>query len=773
MSIMIKKRSGELEPLDISKIKVVTERACRGLNVSRSSLEINCMFKFSDGMTTERIQEILIETATNMITEDTPDYTRVAARLMSYDLRKRVYGSFTPPKFSDFVGKMTSIGIYDSYILENYNRGELAAIDSMINHDRDDDFSLAAMGQLTGKYLLRDRSVSGHFYETPQMMYMSATCVLMAKYLDKFGTIGRLELIKTFYDGASTFKFSLPTPILGGVRTPTRQFSSCVLIDCDDDLKSINATANSIVNYVSKRAGIGLNEGRIRAIGSKIRNGEMTHTGVVPFLKYHVGALKSCSQGGIRGGSATAYYPMWHYQIDDILVLKNNRGVEENRERRCDYGIQIGDEMYQRLINNQDIYCFDPKDCPEGFYEAYFGKDNRVFNVMYSQMIQRAEAGEVRFKKFRAVDLFVLMMNERFDTGRIYIFNCQNVNSVSPFMKDIIFMSNLCLEIGLPTKPFKHEDDQDGRIALCTLASLNMSKFITDEEQLEELPKYVQALVFALDSLLDYQDYPMIQAKLSTLDFRTLGIGVVNAADFLARQDMKYGDHSALEAVNKFMRRMSFFGKTSSVKLAEIYGPCGRSDDVACSVQKLHDLKFGLDSKFKLSDNDVLDWSTLNANMAKYGVRNATLFAIAPTESSSQVLNATNGVEMPRTFLSQKGSKDGVFTQVVPSPELRVKYQYVWEQPDPIPYLKTMAVFQRWVDQSISSNTNYNPEFFGGTVPRQKAINDLVLAWKMGIKTLYYNNIADGATDVLSGEFGVSEPSGPKPDDSVCDSCVI
>ena len=768
-TIMIKKRDGSMEPLDIKKIKVVTQAACAGLDVSRSELEVNCMFKFQDGMTTERIQEILIETAKNMITEEQPQWTRVAARLISYDLRKRAYGSFEPPAFSVFVRQMTDIGIYDGYILEMYDDEEMKAIDAMIKHERDDNFSLAAMGQLAGKYLQRDRSRPGHYFETPQMMYLAVACVLMAKYGEKYGREVRLQLIKTFYDGVSTFKFSLPTPILAGVRTTTRQFSSCVLIDCDDNLPSINATANAIVNYVSKRAGIGLNEGRIRAVGSKIRNGEMIHTGVVPFLKYHVGALKSCSQGGIRGGSATAYYPLWHYQIDEILVLKNNRGIEENRERRCDYAIQIGDEMYERLMNGKYIYCFDPKDVP-GLYEAYFEKTNESFSKLYSDFIKKAEAGEIRFKKFKASELFSRLIDERVETGRIYVMNTQNMNKTSPFMQSKIYMSNLCLEIGLPTKPFVSEADEDGRIALCTLASYNMSQFITDEQQLEEMPLYVRALVFALDSLLDYQDYPMIQAKRATEDWRTLGMGVVNLADFFAQQGMKYGEHNALQAVNKFMRRLNFFAKTATVELAKVYGPCLMSDEVAVSTKLIHDHAFGLDAKFKLDDRDVLDWSSLNSEICKYGVRNATLFAVAPTESSSQVLNATNGVEMPRGFISQKGSKDGVFTQIVPSPELRDQYQYVWDQKDPVPYLKTVAVIQRWVDQTISTNTSYNPVFFGGKLQRQKLLEDMILAWKMGIKTLYYNNVPDGASDELD-----SEQKGPAPssDSEVCDSCII
>lgn len=753
MAIKIRKRSGEMVDLDISKIKGVTEHACRGLNVSRSTLEVNCTFKFNDGMTTERIQKILIETAKNMISGDEPDYARVAARLMSYDLRKRVYGSFVPPSFKEIVQGLTAAGIYDRYILDNYSEGEFNHLNGIIDHSRDDNFSLAAMGQLTGKYLLRDRSKEEAYFETPQVMYLAVACVLLAKYKEVFGEEVRMKMIETFYKGASTFKFSLPTPILAGVRTKTRQFSSCVLIDTADTLNSINASASAIVNYVSKRAGIGLNEGRIRAVGARIRNGEMIHTGVVPFLKYHVSALKSCSQGGIRGGSATAYYPMWHYQIEEILVLKNNRGVEENRERRCDYAIQIGDEMYERLMDDGHIYAFDPKDCPAGMYDSYFDKNNDRFKVFYRDMITKAERGEVRFKKFRATELFSMMIDERINTGRIFVMNTQNVNATSPFMKSPIFMSNLCLEIALPTVPFHYLDDKDGRIALCTLASFNMSEFITDDEQLVDLPEYVQVLVFALDSLLEYQDYPMLQAKEATLDWRTLGIGIVNLADFFAVQKMKYGSPEALQAANKFMRRLTYAAKGASVTLAEQYGPCRRHEEIACSTKFIHDHKFGLDNKFDLDDNDVLDWAALNARIAASGIRNATLMAIAPTESSSQVLNATNGVEMPREFVSIKGSKDGLFAQIVPKPELRYDYEYLWDQPCPAAYLRTIAVLQRWVDQAISANTTYNPKFFpDGKIPRQKIMLDMITAWKNGVKTLYYNNIPDGASDVAEEE---------------------
>lgn len=746
--IKIVKRDGTLSDLDISKIKAVTENACRGLNVSRSTLEVNCTFKFNDGMTTERIQKILIETAKNMITEESPDYARVAARLISYDLRKRVYGRYNPPSFKEIVQGLTAKGVYDSYIIDNYSDGEFNHLNGIIDHSRDDNFSLAGMGQLTGKYLLRDRTKEEAYHETPQVMYLAVACVLMAKYKGEYGEEGRMKLIETFYEGASTFKFSLPTPILAGVRTPTRQFSSCVLIDTADTLDSINASASAIVNYVSKRAGIGLNEGRIRAIGSSIRKGEMVHTGVVPFLKYHVAALKSCSQGGVRGGSATAYYPLWHYQIEEILVLKNNRGVEENRERRCDYGIQIGDEMYERLLEDSFIYAFDPKECPVGMYDSYFDKNNERFKKFYREMITKAERGEVRFKKFKATELFSMLIDERINTGRIFVMNTQNVNAVSPFLRDPIFMSNLCLEIALPTRPFQGLDDPRGRIALCTLASLNMSEFIGAERQLEELPKYMQALVFALDSLLEYQDYPMVQAREATLDWRTLGIGIVNLADFHAVQGLKYGSPESLQAVNDFMRRMTYAAKEASVTLAEKYGPCREHAGIACSTQFIHDHKFALDKKFKLNDNDILDWASLNARIAKSGIRNATLMAIAPTESSSQVLNATNGVEMPREFVSVKGSKDGLFAQVVPKPELRHDYEYLWDQPCPAAYLRTIAVLQRWVDQAISANTTYNPKFFpGGKIPRQKIMGDMVVAWKNGVKTLYYNNIPDGASD--------------------------
>lgn len=768
--IMIEKRSGRLAPLDLSKIKVQTRFACKGVDtVSVMELEVNCMFKFTDGMKTSRIQEILIDTAKNMITEENHGYSIVAARLMSHDLRKRVYGTYEPPTFYAHVRRMVEAGHYDKYILEQYTGLELMEIGSLIEHERDNDFSLAGLSQMMEKYLLRDRSSpDSDPYETPQMLYMAVSCVLMAKYF-KGDKSKRMELIKDFYDGASTFAFSLPTPILGGVRTKTRQFSSCVLIDTDDTLNSINATASTIVNYVSKRAGIGLNQGRIRAEGASIRNGEMKHTGVIPFLKYHVGALKSCSQGGIRGGSATSFYPMWHLQIEDVLVLKNNRGVTENRERRSDYGIQIGDEMYERLLNDSHIYLFDPGECPD-LYEAYFDDTNERFHNLYAQYIQKAEQGQVRYKRIKAADLFLKMMEERAETGRIFIKNTQTVNGMSPFKKSRIYQSNLCLEVCVPTIPFQSLEDESGRIGLCTLASMNMAKFISDVQQMVDLPKYIRVLVYALDSLLDYQDYPAIQAKSSTLDWRTLGMGVVNLADFIMKNDGKYGDPHILKAVNQFMQRMSYHAKMASNELAQEFGPCRRSDEVVRSVTELHDERFGLDKLFNLEPDPLLDFEALYALEEKYGYRHATLFALAPTESSSQVLNATNGVEMPRGFLSIKSSKDGQFNQVVPTPERGNEYDYLWDHADPVKYLMTIAVLQRSVDQSISTNTFYNPSKFpGGKIPRQKIIEDLLLVWKLGIKTLYYNNIPDGATDVLEAEPEAAEAI----NEEVCDTCTI
>ena len=616
------------------------------------------------------------------------------------------------------------------------------------------------MGQLTEKYLLRDRSKkdSKIFYETPQVMYMGIAMALFSNW-DK---ASRLEMVKKFYEYASTGKFSLPTPIMAGVRTPTRQFSSCVLIKTDDTLNSINATAKTIVDYVSKRAGIGFDVGAIRGIGSPIRGGEMVHTGLIPFIKYLTGALKSCSQGGIRGGAATAYIPLWHYQFDDVVVLKNNRGTEENRERRIDYGIQINRVMFERLVAKQPLYLFDPKDNRE-MYEAYFA-DVDKFRTLYENMIKAADAGLVRAKKLQAEEVFQMLLDQRSDTGRIYIAFVDHMNEYSPFNLDTIYSSNLCLEIALPTREFEQYNDENGRVALCTLASFNLTAF----EDPTEMEDVAFVLVSALDMLLEYQDYPAIQARKAVEDYRPLGVGIVNVAHFLAKNFTGYGSPAGLEMLDAWMAHLHFYLVKASNRLAMKFGACKRgtihnNGQVTADLQPLP-LDILPNGKKPEGMAYGLDWDELKDNLKTYGIRNATLLAVAPTESSSQVLNATNGIEPPKGLVSIKGSKDGTYKQVVPDVEtLGPMYDLKWDL-DCIEYLKTAAVIQRWVDQSISTNTWYDPEKYPDSkIPRAKMMQDILSFYMWGGKTLYYNTNKDAKEDEELKQ--VEEPG--------CESCIV
>lgn len=757
--INIIKRDGSSVPFDIEKLHTVLERACEGLEgVSVSEVEAASKIQFTDNMKTERIQDIIIQAAATLISVEKPNYQYVAARLKSYDLRKVVYGRYKPPHLLDIFAKNIKQGVYDREFLELYTKEEFEELNTVINHKRDKNFTWAAMGQLTQKYLLRDRSSDSKvYYETPQVMYMAIAMALFSAW-DKES---RLTMVKKFYEYASTGKFSLPTPIMSGVRTPTRQFSSCVLIKTGDTLDSINATAKSIVDYVSKRAGIGFDVGAIRGIGSPIRKGEMVHTGLVPFIKYLTGALKSCSQGGIRGGSATCYVPIWHYQFDDVVVLKNNRGLEENRERRIDYGIQINRVMFERLVNKQPLYLFDPKDNRE-MYEAFFADVNK-FREMYDNMIKAADAGLCRSKKLQAEEVFQMLLDQRSDTGRIYIAFVDHMNEYSPFNLDTIYSSNLCLEIALPTREFQQYDDEDGRIALCTLASFNLTAF----EDPTEMEDVAFVLVSALDMLLEYQDYPARQARLAVEEYRPLGIGIVNVAHFLAKNFTGYGSPIGLELLDKWMAHLHFYLVKASNRLAMRFGSCKKSTihDSGFVTADLQPLPLDIlpNGKKPVGQAYGLDWEGLKQNLSEYGIRNATLLAVAPTESSSQVLNATNGIEPPKGLISIKGSKDGVYKQIVPDVEtLGPLYDLKWNL-DCIEYLKTAAVIQRWVDQSISTNTWYDPEKYPeGKIPRSLMMQDILSFYMWGGKTLYYNTNKDSKEDEELKQV-----------EEICDTCVV
>ena len=734
--LLVSKRDGTQEPIDLDKIHKVITWAAKDLNnVSVSQVEIKAHIQFFDSISTEVIHETLIKSAADLISTESPDYQYLAARLAIFHLRKKAYGQFEPPALFDHVKSMVERGKYDEHLLADYTVAEFAEMDSYLDHWRDMNFSYAAVKQLEGKYLVQNR-VSGEIYESAQFLYILVAACLFANYPKET----RLDYIKRFYDATSLFKISLPTPIMAGVRTPTRQFSSCVLIEAGDSLDSINATSSAIVKYVSQRAGIGVNAGRIRALGSEIRGGEAFHTGCIPFYKHFQTAVKSCSQGGVRGGAATLFYPLWHLEVESLLVLKNNRGVEENRVRHLDYGVQFNKLMYTRLIKNQNITLFSPSDVP-GMYDAFFA-DQDKFEELY---VKYENDPSIRKKSIKAMELFSLFMQERASTGRIYLQNVDHCNTHSPFDPKVapVRQSNLCLEIALPTKPLQHINDPEGEIALCTLSAFNLGAI----KSLDELEELAELAVRALDSLLDYQDYPVPAAYNASMGRRTLGIGVINFAYYLAKNDVKYSDHSANNLIHRTFEAIQFYLMKASNELAKEQGACPKFNETtyAQGIMPIDTYKKDVDA---ICDEPLhLDWAALRESIVKHGLRNSTLSALMPSETSSQISNATNGIEPPRGHISIKSSKDGVLKQVVPDYEnLKDKYELLWDIPSNDGYLQLCAIMQKFVDQTISANTSYNPsKYEGNKVPMKLLIKDLLTTYKLGIKTLYYHNTRDGA----------------------------
>ena len=739
--ILITKRDGRLEPIDIDKIHRVVTWAATGLkDASVSEVELKANIQFYNGIRTDDIHCTLIKSAADMISESNPGYQHLAARLAVFRLRKLAYNDFEPPHLFEHVKKLADAGKYDRHIIEDYSREEFDELNACLKHERDMDFSYAAVQQLEGKYLVQNR-VSREIYESPQMMYMLIAMCVFSRYPKET----RLNYVKRFYDAVSTFKISLPTPIMSGVRTPTRQFSSCVVIECGDSLDSINATTSAIVKYVSQRAGIGINAGRIRGLGSEIRGGEAQHTGCIPFFKMFQAAVKSCSQGGVRGGAATLFYPLWHIEAESLLVLKNNRGVEDNRVRQLDYGVQINRLLYTRLIKGGDITLFSPNETP-GLYDAFFA-DQDEFERLYTKYEQDPN---IRKQVLPAADLFSTLMQERAGTGRIYIQNVDHCNTHSPFDPRVapVHQSNLCMEIALPTKPLNNINDSNGEIALCTLAAFNLGAL----NSLGEMEELADLTVRALDALLDYQDYPVSAARTATMNRRPLGVGVINYAYYLAKNGVRYSDGSALGLTHRTFEAMQYYLLKASVNLAKEYGACPLFDQTVYSQGKLPIDTYKKDLDAVCGEPLHYDWESLRADIVRYGLRNSTLTALMPSETSSQIANATNGIEPPRGLVTVKASKDGILKQVVPEFEtLKDAYETLWQLPDMDGYLKLVGVMQKFVDQSISANTRYDPAAFpGGKVPMKVLFKDMLTAYKYGIKTLYYHNTRDGADDTQS-----------------------
>ena len=769
--MQVKKRDGTLEDLNVEKLHKVVMYACEGIaGVSASEVEINSKIQFFDSIATEDIQETLIKSAADLISEETPNYQYVAGRLINYHLRKQVYTTFEPPCLCDIIDKNIDAGMYDAEFTQLYTKDEINQLQEFIDHNRDEVLTYAAMEQFRGKYLVQNRS-TGEIFETPQVAYMMIAATLFSKYPAET----RMSYVKAYYDAISTFKISLPTPVMAGVRTPQRQFSSCVLIETGDSLDSINATSSAIVKYVSQKAGIGIGAGSIRALGSPIRSGDTTHTGVIPFYKMFQSAVKSCSQGGVRGGAATLYYPIWHFEVEDLLVLKNNKGVEDNRVRHMDYGVQFNKLMYERLISGGNITLFSPHDVP-GLYDSFFTDQNK-----FQELYEKAERmTSIRKKSIPAIELFSSFVTERKDTGRIYLMNVDHANTHGAFIEDLapIKQSNLCCEIDLPTKPLDNINDPDGEISLCTLSAINWG-VIKDTNELQRVGNLA---VRALDELLDYQSYPVLAAELSTMKRRPLGIGIINFAYWMAKHDSTYQEPN-LELVDEWAEAWSYGLIKASMELAQEKDQCPGTNETKYGQGITPNQTYKKDVDELVKHKERLDWKQLRKDLKEHGIRNSTLMALMPAETSAQISNSTNGIEPPRSYVSIKQSKHGVLKQVVPGfPYYKNKYDLLWDQKSPQGYLKIMAVLQKYIDQGISVNTSYNPEHYEDEkVPMSVLIQDLLMFYKYGGKQLYYNNTYDGQgeidinKDTSNGVIGAEEPVTNTEfiDDDDCESCKI
>ena len=742
----VNKRNGSIEPLNLEKIHKMVELACDGLaGVSSSQVEINSGLQFYDGISTKEIQEILIRSASDLIDLDAPNYQYVAARLLLFSLRKQLYGvQFDHPTLFAHINKCVEQEVYDGEVLHKYTQEEIDGLGEYLDHERDFLFTYAGLRQVTDKYLVQDRS-TGEIYETPQFMYMMIAITIFQNYSQE----NRITYIKKYYDAISRHKINIPTPIMAGVRTPIRQFASCVLVDIDDTLDSIFSSDMAIGKYVAQRAGIGINAGRIRGINSKIRGGEVQHTGVVPFLKKFEATVRCCTQNGIRGGSATVHFPIWHQEIQDILVLKNNKGTEDNRVRKLDYSIQLSALFYQRFIDNENISLFSPHDVP-GLYDA-FGTES--FDELYERYEGQTEIPRTNVS---AQELFLNLLKERAETGRIYIMNIDHCNTHSSF-KDPVRMSNLCQEITLPTEPIDHIDDEMGEIALCILSAINVGRL----NKLDDLEELCDLSVRGLEELIDYQKYPVAAAESATKTRRSLGIGFIGLAHYLARQGVAYDDPNAWQLVHNLTEAFQYYLLKASNQIAKEKGACGNF-----SRTKYADGILPIDT-YKKDVDDIVpnnlnyDWDTLRDDIKEFGLRHSTLSAQMPSESSSVVSNATNGIEPPRDYLSIKKSKKGPLKQIVPSyGSLKNNYTLLWEMKGNKGYINVVAVMQKFFDQAISGNWSYNPaDYPDNDVPVSVMAQDLLTTYKYGWKTSYYQNTNDMKSDEIEEPTNISKPT--------------
>ena len=765
-NIMITKRNGNKEPLNLEKMHKVTYEASLNLaGVSASQIEMNANLQFYDGMTTQEIQDVLVRSASDLINLENPNYQYAAARLLLYGIYKQVFGAYEQRPLREMIELNIERGVYDKEILEKYSDDEIEKLESYIHHKRDENFTYAGIRQVVDKYLCQDRS-SGEIFETPQHMYMMIAATLFANYPKE----DRMYYVRRYYDATSLFKINIPTPVMAGVRTPIRQFASCVLVDSNDTLNSIFSSDMAIGRYTAQRAGIGINAGRIRAVNSKIRGGEVAHTGIIPFLKKFESTVRCCTQNGVRGGSATVHFPLWHYEIEDILVLKNNKGTEDNRVRKLDYSIQLNKLMYERLLAGKDITLFSPHEVPE-LYEAFYS-DQDKFKELYEAAERKTS---IRKKVIPAMELFSALIKERAETGRIYIMNVDHANTHSSF-KDTVYMSNLCQEITLPTKPLEHIDDEEGEIALCILSAINVG-VIKDYEDLEDL---CDLAVRALEEIIDYQKYPVKAAEVSTKARRSLGVGFIGLAHYLAKHKVKYEDPEAWKYVHRLTEAFQYYLLKASNNLAKERGACEyfNRTKYADGILPIDTYKKDVDD---IVENELnYDWDSLRNDIKEHGLRHSTLSAQMPSESSSVVSNATNGIEPPRGYLSVKKSKKGPLKQVAPQyTTLKNHYTLLWDMPSNEGYINIVAVMQKFFDQGISGNWSYNPTHFDNNeVPMSVMIKDLLTTYKLGWKTSYYQNTYDYKTDddIVYEKEEVSAPLATAPeieDGEECEACNI
>ena len=759
--INVIKSDGSKSIIDLDKIHVMVEKSCRGINgVSESLVEMNSGLQFFDGITTKEIQKILVKSASDLISLENPNYQFVAARLLLFGIQKQVFNtkwkdSEIYPPLQDLIKRNIDKGLYTKDLTSKYSDKELKKLNSYLRHSRDFDFTYAGLQQVVDKYLVQDRS-TGTLFETPQFMYMLIAMTLFQDY----DSDDRLLYVRRYYDAVSMFKINIPTPVMAGVRTPLKQFASCVLVDSDDSLDSLFASDMAIGRYVAQRAGIGINAGRIRGLGAKIRGGEVQHTGVIPFLKKFESTVRCCTQNGVRGGSATVHFPIWHQEIEDIIVLKNNKGTEDNRVRKLDYSIQLSELFYQRFLKNEDITLFSPHEVP-GLYEA-FGTPE--FNELYEKY---ERATSVPKTKVSARELITDLLKERAETGRIYIMNIDHSNTHSSFL-DKVNMSNLCQEITLPTDPIDHIDDHGGEIALCILSAVNVG--VVKDDELQDI---CELAVRGLEELIDYQEYPVKAAEMSTLARRSLGIGYIGLAHYLAKHRVKYSDPEAWQLVHDLTERFQYYLLRASNQLAKEKGACDYFDRTKYSQGILPIDTYKKDVDTIVKPVYTRDWEYLRAEILTHGLRHSTLTAQMPSESSSVVCNATNGIEPPRDHLSVKKSKKGTLKQIVPQySNLKSAYTLLWDMPDNTGYINIVAVMQKFFDQGISGNWSYNPEQYpNNEVPVSVMAKDLLNTYKYGWKTSYYQNTMDGKVeDVVQEELA---PSQIKEGDEDCDACAI